>query len=244
MYDDAFQASCGKYPSSEEGEGGSDNDVPQSPPRKLGKALQLIARMHADRIRKLKKAAAEWPFCEKLTPNAKADLARLVTESSSLNTVVVDDNKSGRGTVKSSTDVGPIAVDASKLECAKCGTGRACVHLVRIVRAIGDACKVSVEDLYPYCEKAAPWKKMWLEMPIMQPDFSLLAEARDAHARALKLGSGGRTKPGATRVMLFQIAIELKQLRCLSRKARAAAGEVNPHASRVPSPAKGPPAGS
>jgi hypothetical protein len=37
MYDDAFQASCGKYPSSEEGEGGSDNDVPQSRERKVHK---------------------------------------------------------------------------------------------------------------------------------------------------------------------------------------------------------------
>ncbi|KAJ1447511.1 hypothetical protein M885DRAFT_624319 [Pelagophyceae sp. CCMP2097] len=37
MYDDAFQASCGKYPSSEEGEGGSDKDVPQSRERKVHK---------------------------------------------------------------------------------------------------------------------------------------------------------------------------------------------------------------
>ncbi|KAJ1446224.1 hypothetical protein M885DRAFT_625448 [Pelagophyceae sp. CCMP2097] len=37
MYDDALQASCGKYPLSEEGEGGSDDDVPQSRERKVQK---------------------------------------------------------------------------------------------------------------------------------------------------------------------------------------------------------------
>jgi hypothetical protein len=206
----------------------------------LGKALMVVARLHADRIQGLKKAAADWPHFEPLTPRAKADLARLGEESLSLNMVVVDDYKTGRGTVKSPTDLGPIAVDASKLECAKCGTKRACVHLVRIVQASGAACNVSVNDLYPYYETSGPWKKMWLEMPFERPNFALLVEARDERARSLKLGSGGRAKPGATRVLRIKNSMELRFLRGLSRRARAAAGEVNPHASRVPSPAKGP----
>ncbi|KAJ1445953.1 hypothetical protein M885DRAFT_625703 [Pelagophyceae sp. CCMP2097] len=140
----------------------------------LGRALAVIARNHADRIAELKEAAAAWPLTEVLTPRAKADLTALVALSCSLNTVVIEDTEAGRGTVKSPKDIGPIAVDASKRECATCQTGLACVHLVRIIQAAGSMCQVRFEDLYPFSATAAPWKAMYKDMIVPRPDFSLL----------------------------------------------------------------------
>ncbi len=80
---------------------------------------------------------------------------------------------------------------------------------------------------------------MWEEWPDLQPDFSKLLEARTPQDLKLELGSAGRGKPGATRTMRIKSAYETRCFRRMALKARVVAGDVNPNASRVPSPAKG-----
>ena len=206
----------------------------------LARALLVMTRKHTDRIKSLKKEAAEWPVSAELTPRAEKKLEELRELCLGLSNIVVDNPATGRGSVMSPTDIAPIAVDASKGECAICQTGDACIHTVRIVLAAGAACQVKLTDLFPPWEHAAPWKDMYEKIPDSRPNFSNLHATRDSRALELKVGSGCRSKPGASKKLRIKHFLELRSFRRSSRAARAAADVVPSNAPRAPSPSKQP----
>jgi len=203
------------------------------------KALRLLVMGYVDRLRKAKEAAKVWPDNEVLTPHAKAELLKLRRVSTNLTSVQIHDSAKGIGSVKAVTDLSPIAVDVSLRWCAKCQTRLQCEHLVRMIDACQTTCSVTHEELFPYHRTTVCWKKLYEDVVPQTPDFSRLLESRSEFALKLKLGGGGRKKPGASKITRFKNALEMVKLRASSRRALGMADDSpTKGVSKQPSPTK------